>query len=86
MGAEITRGADDENVHDLSARLFCFLGIRTQVFDRALGAPGLLCHADAPTVILHQMAKTHALSLRNDFREVSFDLIRIGFCGKTQAL
>src|SRR4030095_11797405 len=86
MGAEITRGADDEDVHDLGARLFCFLWILAQVFDRALRASWLLSHTDAPAVILHQMAKTHALSLTNDFREVGFDLIRIGFCGKTQAL
>jgi hypothetical protein len=69
-----------------SARLFCFVRIRAQFSDGALWTPGFVSHADAAAVILHQVAKADPLFLRDNFDEISFDLVGIRLGRKAEAL
>jgi hypothetical protein len=61
----------------------CFCRIRAEIFDGALRTFGLLCHANAAAMVLHQMTEADALFGRDDCRQVSFDFVRVGFAGES---
>jgi len=61
----------------------CFCRIRAEIFDGALWALGLFCHANTAAMVLHQMTEADALFGRDDCRQVSFDFVRVGFAGES---
>src|SRR5919108_3623497 len=75
-----------KRISDSVALTPCLVRVGTEGPNRALGTFRLTGDADAPAVVLQEMAEADALFFGNDGHQVELDFVRVRVFGKSQAL